>query len=249
MEKVDVLGVQFDKITMNESVALILKYLGDSEQKVVTTANPEIVMMAKRDLAFCQLINNGDLTVADGIGVVIGARLLGTPLPERVAGYDLFQHVFDEIKNMDYKVYFLGSGPGLAEKAAQKMMEKYVGLQVVGAHDGYFKEADIDQIIDDMNDKGADLVLVGLGAPKQEKWIKNYGQRLNAKVLIGVGGSFDGMSGHIKRAPKIFIKLGLEWFHRLVTQPSRAKRMLQLPLFIFAVIGLRLRGVFHGIQK
>ncbi|MDA3845513.1 MAG: WecB/TagA/CpsF family glycosyltransferase [Vallitaleaceae bacterium] len=248
MKRVDVLGIKFNHITMDESVEAILSYMGGSEQKTITTANPEIVMMARKDQVFKQLINSGQLTVADGIGVVIGSRILGCPLPERVAGYDLFHNVFDRIKGTDYKVYFLGAAPGIAAKAARNMRLKFEGLQVVGVHDGYFELEDTQAIIDEINEKEVDLVLVGLGAPKQERWIEDYGKRLNAKVLIGVGGSFDGMSGTVKRAPDIFIKLGLEWFHRLITQPSRARRMLQLPLFILVVIGTRIRGVFgHGI--
>lgn len=234
-KKVNVLGVYFDAITMNEAVKRVVRYLDDDRMHTVFTCNPEIVMEAKKNIDFLNIINKGHLVVADGVGVVIGSRILKHPLPERVAGYDLVQNVFDVIKDTNKTVYFFGAAPGVANKAADIMMKKYPGLKIVGSHDGYFNEEEEKKILREIESLQPDLLLIGLGAPKQEKWLFNHKDQLKVKVSIGVGGSFDVMSGQIKRAPKLFIKLGLEWFYRLITQPTRFKRMMRLPIFLVDV--------------
>lgn len=235
VKKVNILGVYFDAITMKEAVKRVIGFLNEEYLHTVFTCNPEIVMEAKNNESFLSIINKGDLVVADGIGVVIGSRILKHPLPERVAGYDLVQNVLNIIKDSDKKVYFFGAAPGVAKKAADNMIKKYPGLQIVGSHDGYFDEEEEKKILEEIRSLQPDLLLIGLGAPKQEKWIFTNKDQLNIKVAIGVGGSFDVMSGQIKRAPKLFIKLGLEWFYRLITQPTRFKRMMRLPIFLVDV--------------
>lgn len=237
--KVNILGVFFDSVTMKEATQKILKLLNGHEKSMVITANPEIIMEAQKSSSFCAMINRGDLVVADGIGVVIGSKIIKKPLPERVAGFDLVQHIFDAIKNTNKTVYFFGAAPHIAELAAKEMRAKYKNLKIVGTHDGYFDEEEEKVIIEEINRLKPDLLLVGLGAPRQEKWWYTHKEQLNVKVCIGVGGSFDGWSGKVKRAPKIFINLGLEWFYRLIKQPTRLKRMLRLPVFLLLVIKKR----------
>lgn len=234
-KKVNILGMYFDAITMNEATNRAVDFLEQDQVHTIYTCNPEIVMEAKKNKVFLNIVNKGSLVVADGIGVVIGSKIIKHPLPERVAGYDLVQNIFKAIKNKDKTVYFFGAAPGIANKAAEKMMKKYPGLTIVGHHDGYFDQEEEKKIVEEIQALKPDLLLVGLGAPKQEKWITTYKDQLNVKVCIGVGGSFDVMSGEIKRAPKLFIKLGLEWFYRLITQPTRFKRMMRLPLFLIDV--------------
>lgn len=235
-EKVNILGVSFDNITMAEATKNALSFLNGRVTRTIYTANPEIVMEAQKDSLFLEIINNGDLVVADGIGVVIGSKIIRNPLYERVAGYDLVQNIFDSIKYTDKTVYFFGAAPDIAKEAASNMMKEYPGLQIIGAQDGYFDEDKEKIIIEEINQLRPDLLLVGLGAPKQEKWINDHINNLQVKLIIGVGGSFDGMSGHVKRAPNIFIKLGLEWFYRLLNQPTRIFRMIKLPLFLLKVV-------------
>ncbi|MDF1615954.1 WecB/TagA/CpsF family glycosyltransferase [Petrocella sp. FN5] len=231
---INILGTKFHHVTRSEAAAFIVKCLQERKKASVFTPNPEIVMEAYHDTKLQAVLNDSELVVPDGIGVVIASKILGQPLPERVAGYDLVQEVFRQIENKEVSVYFLGAGQGVAELAKEKMLDKYSNLKIVGVHNGFF---DHDQdIVERINATDPDFLLVGLGAPKQEYWIKNNRDRLKANVLMGVGGSFDGMSGKVRRAPKLFIKLGLEWFYRLITQPTRAKRMLKLPIFMFKVI-------------
>jgi len=231
---INILGTKFHHVTRAEAAAFIVKCLQERKKASVFTPNPEIVMEAYHDPRLQTILNESALVVPDGIGIVIASRLLGHPLPERVAGYDLVQEVFRQIEHMEINVYFLGAGQGVAELAKRKMEEKYTNLKIVGVHNGYF---DHDQsIVERINAAKPDFLLVGLGAPKQEYWIEKNRDQLEARVLMGVGGSFDGMSGKVKRAPNFFIKLGLEWFYRLITQPTRAKRMLRLPVFLLKVI-------------
>lgn len=238
----NILGVPINNITHKEAVELVCSFLENNEKKMIFTPNPEFVMAARKDEEFMKILNEGDLLVPDGIGVVIASKILNRPLKERVAGYDLVQAVFDKIKDSGRTVYFLGGGRGIAQTAKANMEEKHKGIKIVGVHDGYFDEKEEKLVIEEINSLKPDLVLVGIGFPKQEKWIYNHKDILEAKAFIGVGGSFDGMSGNVKRAPDIFIKLGLEWFYRLLKQPSRFFRMLQLPLFLLSVFGAKFRS-------
>lgn len=234
MKKINILGTRFDYLTRAEAVDRIVAYLQSGNKASVFTPNPEIVIEAYRDAEFQEVLNKSEMTIPDGIGVVIGSRIIGRPLPERVAGYDTLIDVFGAIENSALKVFFLGSGPGVADEAKNKMLDRYPNLNIVGTHDGYFKQDD--KVIDYINSFEPDMLLVGLGAPKQEKWIASNRDRLCATVLFGCGGALDGFSGRVERAPDIFIRLNLEWFYRLVSQPSRWRRMMRLPLFLMKMI-------------
>lgn len=235
---VDVFGVSISKITMEEARVKVREFVKSNQFHSIYTPNPEIIMLAKKDASFHQILEEADLVVPDGIGVVIASKIKkGEKLPERVAGYDLVQNTMKDAVKEGYKYYFFGSKPGISEKAAIKMRETYPGIQIVGTRDGYFKPEDEEKIIEDINKSGANILLVALGAPKQEKWIEAHKHLLpNIRVAIGVGGSFDVMSGNVKRAPLAFQKLGLEWFYRLLQEPTRFKRMLVLPEFLIKVI-------------
>ncbi len=230
----NILGVIFDNVTMQEAFNYGLGLFSRQTKSVIYTPNPEIVMAAYEDDDLKNNLNQADLVLPDGIGVVIGSKLIGRPLKERVAGFDFIQQLFAALKDTDYTVYFFGSKEGVAELAAEKMQKKYPGLSIAGTWHGY--EKDTEKVIADINRVKPDLLLVGLGAPRQEQWISQNKERIDAKVFAGIGGSFDGMAGVVKRAPDIFIRLNLEWFYRLLKQPTRFKRMLKLPLFLIKVI-------------
>lgn len=234
--KIDILGVKFDNYTMDEAVNQVMEQLRKEHSAYkIYTPNPEIVMMAKENKAFMEILNRGDLVIPDGIGVVIGAKIMKKDIPERVPGYDLVQHLLCKMKDEGLTGYFLGAARGVALEAARKMEATYPGLKIVGTHDGYFDAEEEKKMIDHINDLKPDLLLVGLGAHLQEKWIEDHIETLAVKVAAGIGGSLDGMAGRVKRAPVIFQKLNLEWFYRLIKQPKRAKRMLKLPLFLIDV--------------
>ena len=237
--KINIMDVPIDVITMEQAVSRVFGFFETTECHSVYTPNPEIIMAAQKDKALMDALYHASLIVPDGIGVVLASRLFkGPKLPERVAGYDLVQNLFAHMATTDYTVYFLGGAPGVSEEAAKVMQKKYKGLKITGTDHGYFKESEEEAVIQRIQAAKPDLLLVGLGAPKQEKWIEKNRGVLPVKVCIGVGGSFDVMAGKVKRAPVAFQKLGLEWFYRLITQPTRAKRMLQLPVFAWEVVKL-----------
>lgn len=242
MNKCRILGVGINNITRAAAKNTVLSWLDGNEKKIIFTPNPEFIMAAQKDREFMDILNKSDLNIPDGIGVVIASKFTNCRLPERVAGYDLLQEIFSEIKNTEKTVYFLGGAPYIALRAKAAMEEKHKNLKISGVHDGYFDANEEKLIIEQIKELKPDLLLVGIGFPKQEKWIYSHISELPVKAAIGVGGSFDGMCGNVKRAPDIFIKLGLEWFYRLLKQPSRIGRMMQLPLFMIKVIFAKLNG-------
>lgn len=232
MNRIPVLGVNFDNVNMEEAVEKCMNFLSSDKGNLVVTPNPEIVMKAKDDLEFKKIINEASLVIPDGIGVIKGAKILGTPLKERVPGYDLICNLFEQGKDGSISFYFWGSKPGVAQKAMEKIKEKYPNLRVLGTHTGYFTEEEEKDIVNEIRELKPDVLLAGLGFPKQEKTINKYLNEGMFKIGIGCGGSIDVIAGEVKRAPKLFIKLHLEWFYRLLKQPSRWRRMLVLPKFI-----------------
>ena len=234
--KVRILDVLVDNDTKQEALVKLMRFLKEEKNHKVFTPNPEIVMEAQKDKELLSILNEADLVVADGIGVVWASRFAEARIPERVAGYDLVQALFEAIKDTEYTVYFFGGGTGVVEQAKQMMKQKYENIKIIGVQDGYFDEEKEKIIIEDIKQKKPDILLVGLGVPKQEKWIAKN-QSLPIRISIGVGGSFDAMLG--KRAPDFFIRHNLEWFYRLIKQPSRWKRQLRLPLFVLKVITRR----------
>ncbi len=235
MDKIYILDIPVSVVNRQQAKENIINWLENEKPKVVYTPNPEMIMMAIKDEKLKKAMYKADMIVPDGIGVVWASKYASQRITERVAGCDLIQEVMKEIANTEKTVYFLGGAPGIAEKAAENMKNKYKGLKISGVHDGYFNEEQEKVIIEEIAALKPDLLLVGLGVPKQEKWIYANKDKLNFKVAIGVGGSFDVLSGNVKRAPLIFQKLNLEWFYRLITQPTRFKRMLELPKFAFKV--------------
>lgn len=236
-----VLGVPFDAITMKEAVARVKLLLATQGQHFICTPNPEIVMEAQKDKELMAILREADMVVPDGIGVVWASKYSSICLKERVAGYDLTQNLFAELAGTDHTVYFFGGAPGIAAEASRKMMKQYPGLKIVGVHNGYFDAEEEKKIIHNIKNVSPSILLVGLGAPKQEKWIYDNMRLFGAKVSIGVGGSFDVMAGNVKRAPKFFQKFGLEWFYRLISQPTRWRRMMRLPVFVLTVLKTRKR--------
>ena len=233
--RVEVLGVGFDNITMEQAVEEGVRLMNTEGAHYVVTPNPEIVETCRQDAEAMDAVRNADMVIADGIGVVYGSRILGTPLKERVPGIELAQNLMSRMAESGKTLFLLGSKPGIAEDAAARLAENYPGLKIVGTHDGYFKEDE--PVVSQIRESGADVVFVCLGAPKQEKWMQKNGAATGARLLLGLGGCLDVFSGNVQRAPEGFRKLGLEWFYRLIKNPSRLGRMMRLPLFLVHVIG------------
>ena len=236
MEKVNILGVNVDKVTIPEAASKIMSMLGENRPHWVFTPNSEIIMQAYRDEEFCDVLNRADLLTADGIGVVYASKILGNPIEERAAGFDITCMLLEKFAKSGHRIFFFGGREGVAETAKKNLEAKYPFINIVGTRNGYFKPEEESDIINEINDARPDILFVCLGAPAQEKWIARNSVKLNAKVCMGVGGSLDVLAGTAERAPEFWINHGLEWFYRLMKQPSRFIRMLALPKFALTVL-------------
>lgn len=220
--------------TFNETLEICKGYLASNKPHMIFTPNPEVIVKANEDSAFMKILNDGDLVIPDGIGVVLASKLYKTKIKERVTGYDLSLALLDYIKDTDFTVYFFGAAAKVAERAKASMEAKFNGLKVVGCHDGIDFKNKSQEVIDDINTKKPDMVFVGLGMVNQETWIHENAKQLDTKLLIGFGGVLDHFAGDIKRAPVIYQKLGLEWLYRRITL-KRKGRQKALNKFIVEV--------------
>ena len=215
-KRIDVLGVGFDNFTMEEAVDEGVRLMNEPGAHYVVTPNPEIVEICREDADARGAVNSADLVIPDGIGVIYGAKILGTPLKQKLPGIEFAERLMEKM-------------------AQEKLRETYPGLTIAGTHDGYFQKDET--VVADIRASMADVVFVCLGAPKQEKWMAHNGTATGAHLLLGLGGSLDVFAGVVQRAPEIFSKTGMEWFYRLLKQPSRIGRMMKLPLFLVHVVG------------
>ena len=228
----ELLGVRIDEVTMDEAVKKTEEFLAHETLHLICTPNPEMVIRAQDDDEIRKILNSSCLNIPDGYGIVWASKELKCPLSERVTGFDFIHKIFELGQNMDISFYFLGAKPGVAKRAKEKIEEDYLGISVVGTHDGYFSVEEEKKIIKEINAVNPDVLLVAMGAPKQERFIYKYRDKLNCKVAIGVGGCFDVISGNVKRAPDLFIRLHLEWLYRAITDFRRFKRLIAIPKFM-----------------
>ncbi len=246
-EIVKILGINIDKITLKEAVQRVKDFLNDfdyKKPKVIFTPNTEVVMIARNNDKLKEIINQADIIVPDGIGLVHASRVKKNKLPERVTGFELSLKLLEVANENRCSLFVLGGQEGTAKKAAENITKKYPHLKIAGYHHGYFKGTHIGQeghqeelnVLEKINESKTDILFVGFGVPKQELWINQNKDKLNCKIIIGNGGTIDILAGKLKRAPKIFQKLGIEWFYRLIREPKRIKRQLVLPLFVLLVL-------------
>jgi N-acetylglucosaminyldiphosphoundecaprenol N-acetyl-beta-D-mannosaminyltransferase len=236
-ERLTILDIPVDAVTYAQWLDLIGLWVKTaSTARHVCTVNPEFVMIARRDPNFFNILNRADLCVPDGVGLLWAAKNLGHELPERVTGSDGLPRIAERAAAEGWRLFFLGAGPGVAEKAAQVLTERHPALQVVGIYAGSPSPDEEDSLVERINASGADVLFVAYGAPVQDKWIARNLPRLQVKMAMGVGGAFDFIAGVIPRAPVWMQQAGLEWLYRLYLQPWRIRRMLRLPRFVIAVL-------------
>ena len=235
----EILGVRFDNLTQQEAAQQGRQLLEEDKFHYVVTPNPEFLLAAEKDPEFRRVLNAADLVLPDGIGVVYSAKILGTPLKERVPGIEFAEAMLSALNDMGGRLYLLGAKPGVAEEAGRRICARYPALVLCGTHDGYFK--DEQAILPEIAAAKPDLLFVCLGAPKQEKWMARWGQHTGAKLAIGLGGCLDVFAGNVQRAPERWQKLGLEWAYRLKKEPKRIGRMAKLPLVLVKAAGQRIR--------
>lgn len=235
-EKVQILGCRLDRVNMKAAVGRVAAMLQGGRCHQVITLNAEIIYQARQDPALQQMINQADLVTPDGAGVVWAARYLGSPVEERVTGIDLVAQLAAQGAEQGWRFFFLGAAPGVAAEAADNMKRIYPGLRVMGIENGYFDTKAETGLIQVINQSEAQILLVGLGAPRQDFWIAKHKHELSCQVAIGVGGSFDVLANKLNRAPQWMINANLEWLYRLLKEPSRWQRQLALPRFVGLVL-------------
>jgi len=239
--KVDVLGISFDEISIEQAVSRACKIMLGGEKAYIVTPNPEIVWLCMRNEALRDAVNGAGMVLPDGIGIIIGARILGTPLKSgRTPGVDFAAALFSQMAKSGLSVFLLGAKPGVADLAGGNLAEKYPGIKIAGTADGYFAEDE--SVIESVNAAKPSLLLVCLGAPKQELWMAKNSGRLRVPLCAGLGGALDIFAGKAKRAPVFFQRFGIEWLYRIAREPHRIIRCLKLPLFVLAVISKRVFG-------
>jgi len=228
MDKVNVLGVGVSNVTLKEALDYSMKTFFDPDQaqgKIIVTPNPEFMVKADQDADFKAVLNQADLCLPDGIGVIKGAKYLGLNLKEKVGGYTYTLAVVEALAKRQGSVYLLGGQVGVADKAAEIMKRDYPGIQIAGCQHGYFKADEEEAIVAAISESQADYLIVCLGVIRQENFMFKYREQLNVKAMIGNGGALDTLCGVVKRAPVIWQKLGLEWLYRALDDKKRFKRL------------------------
>lgn len=238
--KIDVMGLKFDSMTMDEALSRAEALLRGDKAAYVVTPNAEIAYEALHDVQLREMLNGADLMLPDGAGVVLASKLLRTPVKQKVAGVDFAAGLLGILERNGQSLYLLGGKTGIGELAAQKMLEAHPQLRIAGIADGYFQ--DEAPVIAKINVSGADALFVCLGAPKQERFMVQHQQELHVHLMAGLGGSLDAFAGTVQRAPAWMIRLNLEWLYRLIREPKRFRRMLRLPKYLWAVMLKRIRG-------
>ncbi|WP_406944968.1 WecB/TagA/CpsF family glycosyltransferase [Halobacillus sp. SY10] len=225
---VDVSSYSYEQLKQN-----IITDIDQNKQSFIVAINPEKILQAQKDADLMRLLNKATYQIPDGVGVLLASKLNRGNISQRVTGIDMLLTLCEQAADHDKSVFLYGAKPGVADKAKDSLKEKYPNLKIAGVIDGY--EKDENRIIQTINETQPDILFVALGSPKQEYWILDHMKDLNVKIFQGVGGSFDVISGRVKRAPDIFQRFGLEWLYRLVTEPWRIKRQIKLPSFLFKV--------------
>jgi N-acetylglucosaminyldiphosphoundecaprenol N-acetyl-beta-D-mannosaminyltransferase len=234
-QSLSILGVRITPFdSYSQAIECVLSRINTGKETFCVAINPEKIYRAQKDNKAMDLINTANLHLCDGIGTAIAMKILYGRTIVRITGIQFFLDLIAKVEKKGLKVFLLGASPKSNEGAFQKLIEKHPHLQIVGRQDGYFKDSQA--IVQKINDSGADLLFVAMGSPKQEFWVAKYRETITAPFCMGVGGSFDVISGCVKWAPKIFRKTGTEFLYRLITSPKRWRRQLVLPKFVLMVL-------------
>lgn len=232
--QVTIVDIPIDNLSKNR---LLKKVYMDLERKqkncLIVTANPEIIMQTQKTPSYKEAVMTADYIIPDGYGIILASQILQQPLAEKIVGYELL-HTFLEYASLNGKsVYFFGAQEGVAVDAAVNAAHRYPGLKIAGTRNGYSEAGRI--AAEEIAGAKPDFLFIGLGVPLQEQWAAKNRDLFPHSILMGVGGSFDVLSGRVNRAPRFFLDRNLEWLYRLLSQPTRIIRMIQLPIFVVKV--------------
>ncbi|NLM21037.1 MAG: WecB/TagA/CpsF family glycosyltransferase [Peptococcaceae bacterium] len=232
----DILGTRIDLLNLQESMSRIFRAVASGKKLWIVTANPELIYRGAKDKKLQATISSADFILPDGIGVVWAAHLFGAEKVERVTGIDLTLKILEEGQQHRWRIFLLGSKPEIVKKAVYNLRQKYPAIDFA-YHHGYFSPEEEPAVLEKIERFAPHILLVGLGAPKQEYW--NAAYKGSAQIRMGVGGTIDVLSGEVKRAPQFFRAHNLEWLYRLVSQPARIRRQIVLPLYVCKVLKQR----------
>lgn len=233
---VSLFGVRVHAVSMDEAVQHILRFIREGTPRQVVTADSSMVVMAQTDDHLRDIINRADLVTPDSIGILWACRRHGIYMPERVSGVDIVMRLAQVSAQTGLRLYFLGAQPGVAEQAAQRLQQRFPGVQIAGCHHGYFSPEEEGEVVEHIREAAPDVLCVALGIPKQEKWIDRYRHVLRVPVSIGVGGTLDVLSGRVRRAPLWMQRMGMEWLWRVGHNPRKISKVMLLPRFAWMVL-------------
>jgi len=228
-------GVRISQMGFADTITWLVNAIVERRTAHVVTVNPIMLMSALKDSGFMGMMRRAELVVPDGTGVVWAARHIGQPVKEKVAGIELMQKLIEVGDARGWRIFLLGATHEIIQAAAESLNKQYHGIQIVGVRDGFFTSAEDAQVIAQIREAAPDMLFVGRSQALQDPWIDQYKSQLQVPIMMGVGGSFDILSGKLKRAPKLFIRFHLEWFYRLLQEPWRYRRMLALPQFVILI--------------
>lgn len=233
---VSLFGVRVHAVSMDEAIRYILRFVQESVPRQVVTADSSMVVMAQSDSGLRDIINRAHLVTPDSIGILWACRRRGIAMPERVSGVDIVARLAQVSAQTGLRLYFLGAQPGVADEAARRLRQLFPGVQIVGCHHGYFAPEAEAEVVTQIREARPDVLCVAMGIPKQEKWIDRYRHVLGVPVSIGVGGTFDVLSGRVRRAPLCLQRMGMEWLWRVAHNPRKFSKVLLLPRFAWMIL-------------
>lgn len=236
MNSTELAGVKVDNVTLAESLGRLEEFLSEKTPHLIATPNPEMIVAAQEDEELFNILNNAHLRLPDGISMVVVSRILRTPLRERVTGIDFLLAAAERAAEKGWRIYLLGSAPGVVDAAANNLISRYPDILISGTHHGYFKPSEDPRVIEEIKKAQPHILFAGLGAGRQEKWLAAHLNELNIPVSMGVGGSFDVIAGKKQRAPGWIQALCIEWLYRLLTEPQRWRRQMALPKFLYLTL-------------
>jgi N-acetylglucosaminyldiphosphoundecaprenol N-acetyl-beta-D-mannosaminyltransferase len=229
-------NVTVDNFSLDYALGRVAGWISSgSLPRIIVTPDALAALRSRRDWKYGEIVRNAGLVLPDGTGLVWALRFLGGRVHEQISGVDFVDNLCRIAPGRGWSFYFFGGRPGVAAKAAELMKAKYPGLVVRGARSGYFRREENDVICQGIRESGANILLVALGAPRQEYWLADNAAKLGGVVGMGIGGTFDVMSGRLKRAPLAWRRMRLEWLYRTIQEPSRIRRVVKLPLFVALV--------------
>ncbi len=242
MDSVTILGLRVDRVSVGETLAAIDRFIQERTPHTIVTADASMAVIARQDPELHAIVEGADLVTPDGAGILLASRLLGVPVSYKVSGVDLVAHLCALSPGKGYRIFFLGAAPGVAAEAAEKAQARWPGTHIVGVCDGYFTLEQEPGVLAQIKAAAPDIVMVAFGIPKQEKWIARHKAALGVPVFMGIGGSFDVLSGRVKRAPLFMQRFGFEWLYRLIQNPKKISKVMTLPQFAILVLRQRFLG-------